>query len=106
MTYPQLRILLSLAILCCYTCLLNAKASVLTPSAPEVAANGYLVMDTSSGKVLAEHNANTRAEPASLTKIMTAYVIFSALKNGQIALDDIVPVSQKAWKMKGSKNVH
>ncbi|MBM4200648.1 MAG: D-alanyl-D-alanine carboxypeptidase [Gammaproteobacteria bacterium] len=73
------------------------------PSPPEPPAKAYLLMDANSGRVLAERNADERLEPASLTKIMTAYVVFEEVKKGHIKLDDLVTVSEKAWKTEGSR---
>jgi len=73
------------------------------PQAPEIGAKGYLLMDHDSGVVLAEANADTRLEPASLTKIMTAYVVFHELAEGKLKLDDMALVSEKAWRTGGSK---
>ncbi|QKT02879.1 D-alanyl-D-alanine carboxypeptidase [Ectothiorhodospiraceae bacterium 2226] len=78
-------------------------ASSIIPAAPAIAAKGYLLMDFHSGQVLAEENADAPLEPASLTKIMTAYVVFHELAQGNIALDDEVLVSEKAWRMPGSR---
>lgn len=75
----------------------------LTPTPPKITGHSYVVMDAHSGAIIAEQNADAKASPASLTKMMTAYVIFHALKNQQIHLDDEVSISQKAWKMKGSR---
>ncbi|MEA3639022.1 MAG: D-alanyl-D-alanine carboxypeptidase family protein [Lamprobacter sp.] len=74
-----------------------------TPPAPEVGAQGYLLLDYDSGALLAAANAESRLEPASLTKIMTAYAVFSELAAGNIALDDQVLISEKAWRTGGSK---
>lgn len=76
---------------------------MLVPAAPSLAAKAYFLVDSESGKVLAEHNADEKLAPASLTKIMTAYVAFRELKNGNLALDDQVTVSEKAWKTPGSR---
>jgi D-alanyl-D-alanine carboxypeptidase (penicillin-binding protein 5/6) len=73
------------------------------PAAPEVAAKGYLLIAHPSGQALAESNADERLEPASLTKIMTAYVVFHELAAGHVALTDEVPVSEKAWRTGGSR---
>jgi len=73
------------------------------PSAPSIAAKAYLLVDFNSGKRLAQRNADKRIEPASLTKIMTGYVVINELKNGSIKLTDQVTISPKAWKMPGSK---
>ncbi len=61
------------------------------------------MMDFDSGAVLAEHNADGRVQPASITKIMTTYVLYKALRDGQVSLDDDVLISEKAWRMQGSK---
>jgi len=78
-------------------------ASVPIPAPPSVAGTGHFLIDYHSGKVLAEKSADERLEPASLTKIMTAYVAFRELKAGKISLDDEVHVSEKAWKEPGSR---
>ncbi|MBQ0946456.1 D-alanyl-D-alanine carboxypeptidase [Ideonella sp. 4Y16] len=80
------------------TLLLAASAArAQSPQPPEVAARGYLLLDMSARQVLAERNADAPAEPASLTKLMTAYVVFQALKDRKIALDQRLPVSERAW---------
>lgn len=68
-----------------------------------VAAKSYSLTDFQTGQMLAGHNIHERIEPASLTKLMTAYVIFSALKQNRLTLNQIIPVSQTAWKMIGSR---
>ena len=60
-------------------------------------------MDANSGQVIAAYNQDQRREPASLTKLMTAYVVFHALKDGVIHLDDTAAVSERAWRMGGSR---
>jgi serine-type D-Ala-D-Ala carboxypeptidase (penicillin-binding protein 5/6) len=70
---------------------------------PQVAARSYLLYDASSGQVLASQAAAERFEPASLTKLMTAYLIFDALKNNKLTLTQTVPVSKRAWKAEGSR---
>ncbi len=80
----------------------TAKPYVI-PSPPSIAAKSYLLIDFNSGHVLAEKNADKRVEPASLTKIMTGYVVINELKNDNISMDDMVTISHKAWKMPGSK---
>lgn len=71
--------------------------------APAVAARAWLLIDHSSGQALAEQDADARIEPASLTKLMTAYITFAALKQGSLKDDQAVPVSEKAWKAPGSR---
>ncbi len=68
------------------------------PAPPDVRAEVYLLVDFQSGAVLAEKNASQRAEPASITKVMTAYVIFREIANGKIALTDEVTISENAWR--------
>lgn len=79
------------------------QTAVATPTTPTLDAKGYILMDAYSGRVLAEKNSNVRMAPASLTKLMTMYVISHALKNGTIHLDDKVRVSTKAWQTGGSR---
>ncbi|MCF6235611.1 MAG: D-alanyl-D-alanine carboxypeptidase [Gammaproteobacteria bacterium] len=73
------------------------------PKPPSVAARGYIVQDFNSGYVIAEKNADARLEPASLTKLMTAMVVFEKLREGEITLDESVTISEKAWRMEGSR---
>ena len=73
------------------------------PQAPEVAAKAYLLMDVSAGQVLAAKDIDAPVEPASLTKLMTAYLVFDALKARKISLNQTLPVSERAWKMPGSR---
>ena len=73
------------------------------PPAPVLNAKAWLLLDMSSGQVLASQNPAERIEPASLTKLMTAYLAFSALKAKTITQEQVVPVSEKAWKAIGSR---
>ncbi len=70
---------------------------------PELAAKAWLLLDVQSGQVLAEKNADKRIEPASLTKLMSAYLDFAAIRAGRLKLSDTVPVSEHAWKAEGSR---
>lgn len=84
--------------------LLPASVSaVVVPDAPAVAARAYILQDFHSGRILAESNADEKMEPASLTKMMTTYVTFSELEQGRIKLADKVRITEKAWRMSGSK---
>jgi len=67
------------------------------PQAPEIAARQYFLLDVTSQQVLAERDADARVDPASLTKLMTAYVVFTALKEKRLTLEQTLPVSQRAW---------
>jgi D-alanyl-D-alanine carboxypeptidase (penicillin-binding protein 5/6) len=73
------------------------------PAPPELKARSYVVLDHDSGRVLAALDPDSRQEPASLTKLMTAYGVFHALKEGRIKLDDMVTISEFAWKQEGSR---
>jgi len=81
----------------------SLSASAQIPPAPSLAANAWLLLDHTTGQVLTAHNPDERIEPASLTKLMTAYVTFSALKAGTINLEQDVTVSDTAWRMIGSR---
>jgi len=81
----------------------NAANKILIPAAPSVAAKSFILLDFNSGKVLAEKNADVRLSPASLTKIMTVYVVFRELQNGHLTLDEKVTISKKAWQTGGSR---
>lgn len=72
-------------------------APTIVPDAPVLGANGYILMDYNTGHVLVEKNADTKLNPASLTKLMTAYVAGQEVKAGNISLDDDVRISQRAW---------
>jgi D-alanyl-D-alanine carboxypeptidase (penicillin-binding protein 5/6) len=80
-----------------------ANAAMPVPAAPDVAAKNYLLVDFASGKVLAEKGADEKIEPASITKLMTAYVVDKELEAGRLTLDDIVNISEKSWRMGGSR---
>ncbi|MCB1958950.1 MAG: D-alanyl-D-alanine carboxypeptidase [Rhodocyclaceae bacterium] len=83
--------------------LMSLSVAAQTPPAPALAANAWLLVDVGANQVLAEHKADERIEPASLTKLMTAYLSFSALKSKTLSGEQIAPVSEKAWKMGGSR---
>jgi D-alanyl-D-alanine carboxypeptidase (penicillin-binding protein 5/6) len=80
-----------------------AAAARPVPAAPQLAANSYILTDFNSGRILVEHNADLRVEPASITKLMTAYVVFRELEEGNITLQETVQVSEKAWRTGGSR---
>ena len=81
----------------------HAEETILIPTPPTIIGTGYILEDFNSGKVLAEKNSEEVLAPASLTKIMTAYVIFKELEKGKLNLKDMVTVSEKAWKTPGSR---
>ncbi len=78
-------------------------SQMVIPAPPQLAAKAYVLMDAASGKVLIEHNADERLPPASLTKLMTAYLATLDINRGQIKESDLVRISEKAWRMGGSK---
>ena len=71
--------------------------------APQLGAKSYLLVDFNSERILVEHNADMRVEPASITKLMTAYVVFSELDQGNITLEETVAISERAWRTGGSR---
>lgn len=73
------------------------------PAAPQLGAKSYILVDFNSDRILVENNPDMRVEPASITKLMTAYVVFSELDQGNITLEDLVPVSERAWRTGGSR---
>ena len=89
----------ALALLLLVSCLAAAQA----PPPPQVIGRAWVLADLSSGQVLGAEKPDERAEPASLTKLMTAYVVFAALKEKKISLEQQAPVSEKAWKTPGSR---
>ena len=80
---------------------LSAQAPV--PQPPQINASSYILMDFNTGTVLAEREIDSRVEPASLTKLMTAYVIFKAIEEEQMGLNELVLVSERAWRTEGSR---
>ena len=76
---------------------------IITPTPPSVNAKGYILIDVNSGKIIAEKSSEEKLAPASLTKIMTLYVISNALKHEQIHLTDMVRISREAWQASGSR---
>ena len=92
-------VLLSFQLL--YTGVLQAALPI--PKPPSTGARSFIIQDYGSGNVLAEENSEVSVEPASITKLMTAYVIFSELQSSNIALTDIVTISEKAWRTPGSR---
>ncbi|MEE3170013.1 MAG: D-alanyl-D-alanine carboxypeptidase family protein [Pseudomonadota bacterium] len=77
--------------------------SVLIPSPPQIAGSSYVLMDPKSGRIIMEENSHERLPPASLTKMMTAYIVERELDEGRISMSDMVPISVNAWKTEGSR---
>ena len=91
------KLLLTLTVAVCFS------VAAETPQAPEIAARSYLLLDVTANQLLAQKDIDTPVEPASLTKLMTAYLVFDALRNKKIDLKQTFPVSERAWKMPGSR---
>jgi D-alanyl-D-alanine carboxypeptidase (penicillin-binding protein 5/6) len=87
----------------CFTTSTFAQSAMPAPAPPIIGAKSYLVIDAQTGQELASLNPDTPLAPASLTKLMTEYVVYDALKQGQIRLEDEVTISEKAWRMPGSR---
>jgi D-alanyl-D-alanine carboxypeptidase (penicillin-binding protein 5/6) len=79
-------------------------AEVSIPSPPQVTARNYTLIDYATGQTLADYKGNERMEPASLTKLMTAYLVFQALRDGRLKLTDPITVSEHAWRAEGSRS--
>jgi len=90
-------------IIVAFTSLAVQSAVSPVPAPPKLAANSYLLIDFNSGRILAEKNIDEKIEPASITKLMTAYVVYKEMEMGRLTLDEQVTVSKKAWEMGGSK---
>jgi serine-type D-Ala-D-Ala carboxypeptidase (penicillin-binding protein 5/6) len=83
--------------------ILPALALAQAPQPPQVTGRAWMVVDVSSGQILASEKPDERFEPASLTKLMTAYLVFAALKEKKLALEQQVNVSERAWRAPGSR---
>ena len=81
----------------------TAGAVTLMPAAPAIAARTWILVDSASGQTLAESQADQKIEPASLTKLMSAYVVFNALRDGRLKMDEQVLISEHAWRAEGSR---
>lgn len=90
-------VLLTLTAFVCFSVAAQA------PQQPEIAARSYLLLDVTANQMLAEKDIDVPVEPASLTKLMTAYLVFDALRSKKIDLKQTLPVSERAWKMPGSR---
>ncbi len=84
--------------------LMISAAVAQTVPAPNIAARSWTLLDATSGQVIASQDANARIEPASLTKVMTAYVVFDALRDKKVTMDQMVNVSVRAWKVDHSSS--
>lgn len=80
-----------------------AQAATLMPAPPQIAARAYIVMDADTGKVIMANREDERFPPASLTKMMTSYILAAELQKGNVSKNDLVPISVKAWRAPGSR---
>jgi D-alanyl-D-alanine carboxypeptidase (penicillin-binding protein 5/6) len=111
MAFPKLSVFVTFATLLLSGLILPVQAESpqpkptphVVPSPPNTQGDAYVLIDYHSDRIIASKNPNKQFEPASLTKIMTGYIVFNELNKGNIALDDMVTISSKAWKMPGSK---
>ena len=92
-------------VVACFTMLSDTSfaAPAIIPRPPEIAATSYILIDALTGQIIVEENADEPLPPASLTKIMTAYIAVEEIMNGNLSLVDQVHISEKAWRMEGSK---
>jgi D-alanyl-D-alanine carboxypeptidase (penicillin-binding protein 5/6) len=96
--------ILKRAVLCAgFVALTVHSALAQSPQPPEIAARAYLLVDITANQILAEKDIDMSVEPASLTKLMSAYIVFDALRSQKISLKQTLPVSLRAWKMPGSR---
>ncbi|MFT2111906.1 D-alanyl-D-alanine carboxypeptidase family protein [Marinomonas sp. 2405UD68-3] len=95
-------IILFTALLSLYSLTASAAPSLI-PAPPQLSASSYILMDAYTGDVLVEHNSQQELPPASLTKLMTAYIVEYELARGNVSLNDKVNISEKAWRMEGSR---
>ncbi len=79
------------------------SAELPIPKAPSTGAKSFVIQDFNSGRIIAEENSDTPVEPASITKMMTAHIVFNELASGNLALTDMVTISEKAWRTPGSR---
>ncbi|MEX2149285.1 MAG: D-alanyl-D-alanine carboxypeptidase family protein [Steroidobacteraceae bacterium] len=91
-----------LAALCAATAIAHADTPPVPPP-PTLDATAWILVDQTSGQMLAGHRADVRIEPASITKLMTAYAVFHALQDGKLTLETAVPISERAWRSEGSR---
>jgi serine-type D-Ala-D-Ala carboxypeptidase (penicillin-binding protein 5/6) len=94
---------LSVTLFTSATCFAATSAPAPIPTAPQVDARSYILVDFRTDKTLAARDAVERMEPASLTKLMTASIVFQALADGKLKLDEMVTVSEHAWRSEGSR---
>jgi len=105
MKFPSFSALIKTLIILSLANSVNAKEpKFYIPEAPTIGAAAYIILDHNSGKVIAENNSDEQRAPASLTKLMTSYVVFKRIKEEFISLDDEVKISEKAWKTGGSRS--
>ncbi len=103
MTFPYCAVRRCLSVAFALLAIAPATAAVPIPKAPGIDARGFLLLDHASGRVLAEARADERMEPASITKLMTAYAVFKALAEKRLTLDEPVTISERAWRAEGSR---
>jgi D-alanyl-D-alanine carboxypeptidase (penicillin-binding protein 5/6) len=103
MAFKMITRILLLALSLTFLAAQASAQSVLIPSPPQVAGSSWVLMDPLSDRIIMEENSDERLPPASLTKMMTAYIVERELDEGRISLSDMVPISVKAWRTGGSR---
>ena len=105
MTQKQYKTIIKTIFFLIFAIVTNVKAIIfITPKAPDISAYSYVLMDYNSQKIITANKEHSRREPASLSKLMTAYVAFQLIKDGRINLADKVKISKNAWQTEGSKS--
>ncbi len=102
MSQPRMKFFLAFVI-SLFACQVYAEQPALIPAPPQIAGSSYILMDAESGVIIVEHNARERLPPASLTKMMTSYILDYEVSKGNVNFTDEVPISVNAWKTGGSK---
>lgn len=100
---PSAKLLLSVLAALLLSAAAPSAAQSPVPAPPSIGATSYVLVDFHSDAVIAEHEASARVEPASITKLMTSFIVFSEIADGRLALDDDVLISEKAWRTEGSR---
>ena len=100
---PSSRLIELVALACVSFAAHAVSAAVPIPKPPSIDARAYVLIDFQSGRVLADYKADVQSEPASITKLMTGYGVFRALREKRLSLNDSVTISEHAWKAEGSR---
>jgi len=97
------KLFVSFLVIACCNAVAQTRQPTIIPAPPQLAATGYILMEAETGKVIVEYNADELLPPASLTKMMSSYIVSEEIGQGRMTEDDMVNISVKAWRMGGSK---